>query len=131
MLIFIVMFIYQRRVPPKRTSSLAIMNLFIKKHKRHATIVTMAKRESKLYTIIRTHGELLGWIGTSLIIGSYALLSLGVIGGDSYVYHVLVLTGSVGVAIISYIKQAYQPFVINAFFVAIALIALLRITYFA
>ena len=74
--------------------------------------------------------EIVGWTGTMLVIASYMLLSLGYISGSSYIYHLLVLVGSIGVAIVSLIKQAYQPFAINAFFIAIAIIALARITYF-
>lgn len=74
--------------------------------------------------------EIVGWTGTMLVIASYMFLSLGYISGSSYTYHLLVLVGSIGVAIVSFIKQAYQPFAINAFFIAIAIIALARITYF-
>lgn len=78
-----------------------------------------------------TRYEIIGWIGTAFVIGSYALLSTGIISGDDYLYHLMVLLGSVGVAAISYLRRAYQPFVINAFFVVIALIALIRLAYFA
>lgn len=74
--------------------------------------------------------EFIGWIGTLLVIASYMLLSFGVLRGDSYAYHVLVLAGSLGVAVISFIKQAYQPFAINAFFVVIAILAIVRIASF-
>lgn len=124
------MFIYQRQVPLLRTSSILSMPFFIKKHKHHATISTMTRKNMSLSTFFQANGELLGWIGTSFVIGSYVLLSLGIIQGNSYTYHSLVLVGSFGVALISYLKKAHQPFVINAFFVAIAIIALIRLTYF-
>ena len=74
--------------------------------------------------------ELVGWIGTALVIGSYVLLSLGILQGDDFIYHSLVLAGSLGVALISYIRKVYQPFVINSFFVVIAIIAIIRLAYF-
>jgi hypothetical protein len=125
------MFIYQRQVPLLRTSSCSIMSLFEQKHKQyHATItIIMTQFESAPTKKRDSYYELFGWLGTGLIISSYSLLSTGVISGSDYTYHIMVLIGSLGVAIISYLRKIYQPLVINAFFVAIAIIALIRITY--
>lgn len=71
--------------------------------------------------------EYIGWIGVVLVLSSYALISLGVVGGDSVLYHALVLAGSVAVAVISYKKRAYQPAILNTAFAVFAVIALARI----
>ncbi len=71
--------------------------------------------------------EYIGWIGVVLVLSSYALISLGVVGGDSVLYHTLVLAGSVSVAVISYKKRAYQPAILNTAFAVFAVIALARI----
>lgn len=71
--------------------------------------------------------ELAGWAGVVFIAGSYGLLALGFVDGQSLLYHSLVLAGSVFVALISFIKTAYQPFILNAIFAILAVLAILRI----
>ena len=78
---------------------------------------------------INKHIEILGWSGVVLILASYALLSLGIISGDSYAYHLLVLAGSVFVAVISYRKRALQPAVLNIAFACLAVVAIGRIMF--
>jgi len=71
--------------------------------------------------------EVLGWVGVVFVLGSYCLLALGIIDGNSWMYHSLVLAGSAFVAIISYQKRAFQPLVLNAIFALLAIIALIRL----
>ena len=71
--------------------------------------------------------EMLGWIGALALLGSYALLSLGLVNGDSFVYHGMLLVGSIGLAIITYRHQAYQSFIVNAIFSFLACIAIFRL----
>lgn len=81
-----------------------------------------AKKQSRT-----TIWELAGWAGVVFIAGSYSLLALGLVDGESPLYHSLVLAGSVFVAGISYLKKAYQPFVLNMLFALLAAFALVRI----
>ena len=74
--------------------------------------------------------EIAGWVGVVFILGSYCLLATGVIDGNSWMYHALVLIGSSFVAAISYTKHAFQPMVLNVCFSVLALLALLRIAFF-
>jgi len=74
--------------------------------------------------------EILGWIGVIFVLGSYCLLAMGIIDGNSWIYHVLVLAGSIFIAAISYKKRIFQPMVLNLCFSAFALIALMRILFF-
>ena len=71
--------------------------------------------------------EYIGWLGVIVVLGSYALLALGVVASDSVLYHSLVLFGSLAVAAISYTKHAYQPAILNSAFALFAVIALARI----
>lgn len=71
--------------------------------------------------------EGIGWIGSIAILGSYFLLSFGIIDGKSYTYHSLVLFGSIGLAIITYRHRAFQSFVVNTAFFIFATIALVRL----
>lgn len=73
--------------------------------------------------------EILGWVGVVFVLGSYCLLATGIIDGNSWVYHVLVLTGSVFIAVISYIRRVYQPMVLNICFSVLAIVALVRILF--
>lgn len=73
--------------------------------------------------------EIAGWAGVLFIAGSYSLLALGILDSLSPTYHVLVLIGSIFVAVISYIKHALQPFVLNILFAFLAFIALARIVF--
>ena len=73
--------------------------------------------------------ELIGWAGTVLLLLGYALLSLGLISGDSYTYHVFALFGSLFIAIISYRKRVMQPAVLNAIFSCLAVVAIGRIMF--
>lgn len=55
------------------------------------------------------------------------MLATGVIEGSAWQYHILMLFGSTFLGIISWRKKAYQPAVLNAFFVLFATIAVLRL----
>lgn len=69
--------------------------------------------------------DILGWVGTALILAGYGLFTTGIVP-DVIVYHCLNLLGSVGVAAISYRRKVWQPVVINVTFAVFALIAILR-----
>lgn len=71
--------------------------------------------------------ELIGWYGTVAIVGSYALLSFGVIDGESLVYQLLNGTGAIGIVYISLKKKAYQPAVLNIIWTVIAVAAIIGI----
>lgn len=75
--------------------------------------------------------EAYGWLGSLLILTAYALLSLGIVTGNSPIYHLIFLVGSSGLAVVTYRHRAYQSFVVNIFFVILAALALVRIMYLA
>lgn len=64
------------------------------------------------------------------MLGGYALLSFGVISGESAIYHGMFLIGSIGLAVITYRHRAFQSFTVNVFFGVLALVALIRAVYF-
>src|SRR3990167_693998 len=74
--------------------------------------------------------ELIGWIGSVSILSSYGLLSMGIIDGASPIYHMLVLFGSIGLALITYRHRAFQSFTVNIAFGFFAILALIRIFLF-
>jgi len=73
--------------------------------------------------------EIIGWYGTVAIVGAYALVSFKVLGANSSVYQLLNLTGALGIVLISILKKAYQPAVLNFIWTVIAAVALVRIAF--
>lgn len=81
------------------------------------------KKTSNISPVI----EYIGWIGVVLVIASYGLIALGIVGGDSLLYHSLVLAGSVAVGILSLKKRVFQPALLNVLFAILATAAIARI----
>ncbi|HEY0965292.1 MAG TPA: hypothetical protein VGE13_02310 [Candidatus Saccharimonadales bacterium] len=75
--------------------------------------------------------ETLGWIGAIAILGSYGLISFGIIDSNSILYHSLMLAGSSGLAIITYRHRAFQSFTVNTVFSILAIIAIARLLMLA
>jgi hypothetical protein len=70
--------------------------------------------------------EALGWYGTFAILLAYALVSLGIISSQTFIYQILNGTGALGIVYISFKKRAYQPGILNIIW-AIALMALIKL----
>jgi hypothetical protein len=64
--------------------------------------------------------ELLGWYGVVAILLAYALVSFEVIESKSYAYHLLNLTGALGIVVVSITKKAKQPAVLNVIWAVVA-----------
>lgn len=70
--------------------------------------------------------ELIGWIGTGLILIAYLLVSIKKIQPTSKVYQLLNLFGAVGVGINSFVHLAWPSVGINLAWMVIAIYALIR-----
>lgn len=70
---------------------------------------------------------LFAWYGVAAILVAYALVSFDLLDSDSLTYQLLNATGAAGVMIISFVRRAYQPVVLNFTWTLIAVIAILRI----
>jgi hypothetical protein len=75
----------------------------------------------------RRLAEGLAWYGAVAILTAYFLVSFKVVPPDSALYQVLNLTGAIGLLVISLIKRVFQTVAVNAFWAAIALIALVAV----
>ena len=73
--------------------------------------------------------EVIGWVGMSIILLAYVLISFGVLFPSSILYQALNVIGSIGILYISFKKKAYQPAVLNVIWVIVALIAILTIVF--
>jgi hypothetical protein len=85
--------------------------------------MTRANSHSKTRFFINS----IGWIGVALILFAYSLLSLGIIVGQSYTFQVMMLIGSLAIALEAWYKRDMQPMVLNIIFMVISLCAIVRI----
>jgi hypothetical protein len=68
--------------------------------------------------------ELIGWYGAAALLTGYALISFGTLNPRGFVYQLLVLTGSLGITVVSQHKRNVQPALLNAVSAVIAVLAL-------
>jgi hypothetical protein len=71
--------------------------------------------------------EILGWYGAFALLLGYALVSFSVLRADGMWYQLLSISGAGGIVAVSWTKKAYQPLVLNSVFIAIGVIALVRL----
>jgi hypothetical protein len=72
-------------------------------------------------------GEVVGWYGTIAILCAYFLVSFSIISVTDFWYQFLNITGALGIGILSYIKKAYQPMVLNIVWTVIGLAVLVQV----
>ena len=58
---------------------------------------------------------------------AYAGVSMGLMGGRGLVFQLINLTGAAGLMTISWIKRVRQNVILNVFWAAIAIVALVRL----
>ena len=71
--------------------------------------------------------ELLGWTGVVCVVLAYALLNFEAIEPKSAPYLLLNIFGSTGIIVSSSQKKDLQPVVLNAVWLFVALISLVRV----
>jgi uncharacterized protein with PQ loop repeat len=70
--------------------------------------------------------EVLGWIASVLIVGSYALNITGKLAANSKTYVVANLVGGLFFVLNTYYHQAYPSMLVNFIWVLIAIVMLLK-----
>jgi len=75
----------------------------------------------------RLAAEAVGWYGTFAILLAYILVSFGFVSGKSLVYQLIVLSGCVGLIIISIVKNVKQTVLINLIMGGVSLLAIANI----
>lgn len=70
--------------------------------------------------------ELLGWIASILIVGSYALNITGKLAAESKIYIFANIFGGLFFVINTYFHQAYPSMVVNMIWVIIAIIMIAK-----
>jgi len=71
--------------------------------------------------------EALGWYGAAAVLAAYLLLSFNVLQPDQLSFQLLNGSGALALGFEAYRKKDYQPTALNAIWLAIAVIAIIRI----
>ncbi|MCR4336536.1 MAG: hypothetical protein NUV91_01855 [Candidatus Omnitrophica bacterium] len=70
--------------------------------------------------------EVLGWLGTFLIIWAYYLISSNKLDSANRTYQLLNLIGAIALGVNVFYKQAWSAFTLEIIWGAIAILALMR-----
>lgn len=77
----------------------------------------------------QSHYEVLGWIGTFLVLGAYFLVSFGWLDGESLIFQLMNIFGSLGLLAIAFSKKVYQSVVVNIVWILIGLVAMAKLFF--
>lgn len=84
-------------------------------------------RRAKQHSLRTSLIEAVGWYGVAAVLLAYALVSFNIVSAHGWIYQLLNLTGALGVLVISYMKRAKQPALLNFIWAIIALAALIQL----
>jgi hypothetical protein len=70
--------------------------------------------------------DIIGWIGSAMVVAAYALNIYGKIGSDAFIYYILNIAGSACLIANTFYHQAIPSAVVNIVWVFIAAVALLK-----
>ena len=70
--------------------------------------------------------DIIGWLGSILVVAAYALNIYGKLSSDSTSYYALNITGSAGLIVNTLYHHAIPSMVVNVVWIAIALVALFK-----
>jgi uncharacterized membrane protein len=70
--------------------------------------------------------EIIGWIGSVLVLIAYFLNLAGKLSAESLTYKLLNIFGSIFLIIITFYKEAWQSMAVNVIWAAIALVLLFK-----
>lgn len=76
---------------------------------------------------MKKYGTTIGWVGTILIVGAYALTSFSALSSISLIYQVMNLIGATAIVVDTYYRKDKPPEVLNMIWSVIALLAIFRI----
>lgn len=72
---------------------------------------------------------LVGWTGAIIIVFNYLLLTTGVFNADSVIFNVFQLVGGTFLAIRVWLDRNYSNFMLEIFFICIAVYAILKVCH--
>jgi hypothetical protein len=71
--------------------------------------------------------QILGWLGVLLILSAYFLTTFGYLDSQNKIYLLLNIFGSIFIILETYQKKDYQPFILNIFWLTIAIVAIIKV----
>ena len=74
--------------------------------------------------------DIVGWIGMVLVLGSYFLISAGVLNSNMIKYHLMVVSGCAMLIILNSYKKIWQSVAINATVLCFSIFAIIRLLFF-
>lgn len=88
----------------------------------------MSKKTTKGILGIRQGrvAEFYGWYGMLALIVAYFLVSFGLIDGEGIIFQLINLTGGLGLLIVAASKGVMQSVILNFFWAAIGIVAIVR-----
>jgi branched-subunit amino acid ABC-type transport system permease component len=70
--------------------------------------------------------DVIGWAGVLLILAAFTLTTFGIINVKDVAYGVLNFFGALGIIISSYTKKDFQPVILNAIWLLVAVVGIIR-----
>lgn len=67
-----------------------------------------------------------GWIGATMMIVAYSLMSFNIISSNGYLYILLNIFGAVGMIIFGVVRKAYPSVATNTIWLAVAFISIIN-----
>ena len=76
--------------------------------------------------LVMKQKDIIGWIGVLLILAAFTLATFSIVDAKDTIYGVLNLIGALGIIISSYAKNDFQPIILNAIWLLVAAIGIIR-----
>lgn len=73
--------------------------------------------------------DVLGWYGTFAIMAAYFANSFGILNAHTITYQTLNASGALGIVLVSYVKRAYQPMILNVMWFLIGVVAIASLIF--
>ncbi len=71
--------------------------------------------------------EIFGWYGAVGLLAAYTLSSFNILSSESILYQIINVTAALGIVVVSFHKNNYQPGVLNIVWAVVGIVALVKI----
>lgn len=71
--------------------------------------------------------EIFGWYGAIGLLTAYTLLSFNIFSAENIWYQIINITAALGIVVVSFHKNNYQPGVLNIVWAVVGIVALVKI----
>ena len=74
--------------------------------------------------------DITGWVGMTIVLSGYFLISAGILNSNMILYHMIVIIGCFLLIILNSYKKIYQSVVINTTVMCFSIFAIIRLIFF-